>query len=292
MEEQQVIEPQAAALTPEPVQQAPADPFAIDEARFVSLSPEQRAALDPVLDDIRGKAKAEIEKTRASVEQDYKPYKEKAESLDKLTNWAPFRQFWQQTQAQMAQGQNPATQQAIQQSKPQDFATPDEWSQAVLEASQGDPSKIQNIQQRMFTTMATPFIQKFTNDQRELNSKIEMKELMEEHEDWKELDRIGLNEKNEGTSLLEHCLTWSQNNGKPLEEGYLMAKRWADGMKSGAQAQAMGMVQGKKDGILAGNSTSSNNGTVVMVDSIDDAMKRSMNDQLAGIKGVRYEVKK
>jgi hypothetical protein len=275
-----------------PAAQAAPDPFAVDEARFASLSPEQRAALDPVLEDIRGKAKAEIEKTRTTFENDYKPYKEKAESLDKLTNWAPFKQFWAHTQQQMAQGQNPQTQQAIAQSKPQDFATPEEWSQAVLEASQGDPSKIQNIQQRMFTTMATPFIQKFTNDQRELNSKLEMKELMEEHDDWKELDKIGLNEKNEGTSLLEHCLMWAQNNGKPLEEGYLMAKRWADSMKSGAQAQAMGMVQGKKDGILAGNSTALSNGSVVVVDSIDEAMKRSMNDQLAGIKGVRYEVKK
>lgn len=282
----------ATAVVQEPVQQAAPDPFAVDEARFVSLSPEQRAAIDPVLEDFRAKAKAEIEKTRATVESDYKPYKEKADSLDKLTNWAPFKQFWAQTQQQMAQGQGVAGQQAAQQAKPQDFATSEEWSQAVLEASQGDPSRIQSIQQRAFTTMATPYIQKIQNDQRELNSKLEMKELMEEHADWKELDRIGLNEKNEGTSLLEHCLSWAQNNNRPLEEGYSMAKRWADSMKSGAQAQAMGIVQGKKDGILAGNSTASNNGTVVIVDSIDEAMKRSMNDQMAGIKGIKYEVKR
>lgn len=290
--EEPIVQEQVVQQTPEPVSQAPADPFALDETRFMSLSPEQRAALDPVLDDFRTKAKAEIEKTRTSIEQDYKPYKEKAESLDKLTNWAPFKQFWQQTQQQMSQGQNPATQQAIQQSKPQDFATPEEWSQAVLEASQGDPARISAIQQRMFTTMATPFIQKFTNDQRELNTKLEMKELMEEHPDYAELDKIGLNQKGEGTSLLEHCLTWAQNNGKTLEDGYMMAKGWADGMNSGAQAKAMGMVQGKKDGILAGNSTASSNGTVVMVDSIDEAMKRTMNDTLSGIKSVRYEVRK
>lgn len=291
MDQPTIQEPVVQAV-PEPVVQTAVDPFSLDESRFASLSPEQRAALDPVLDDFRTKAKAEVEKTRASVEQDYKPYKEKAESLDRLTNWGPFKQFWQQTQAQLAQGQTPQMQQAINQAKPQDFATPDEWSQAVLEASQGDPARIQSIQQRAFVAMATPHIQKIQSDQKQLNTKLEMKELMENHSDYRELDKIGLNEKNEGTSLLEHCLTWAQNNGRPLEEGYGMAKRWSDSMKAGATAQAMGIVQGKKDSILSGNSTASGNSTVVAVESIDEAMKRSMNDQLAGIKGVRYEVRK
>lgn len=288
-------EPAAPAATepiaapPAPV--APADPFALDEASVASLSPEQRASIDPILDNWRQKAKAEIERTSKSVEEKYTPLKEKAEALEKLTNWQPFQRFWHQTQQQMMQGQPQQTQNAVAQTRPQDFATPEEWSQAVLDASNGDPAKLQRIQQRMFATMATPVVQQLQTRQRELSTQMEMRDLMESHPDYKDLDRIGLDQKGEGTSLLEHCLDWAEKNQRSLEEGYQMARRWADSLRSSAKSEAMGLVQSKKDSVTAGPGTNGSGVTVVYVDSQDDLIKRSMEATLEGKKDIRFEVR-
>ena len=277
------------AQAPAPV--APADPFALDEASVASLSPEQRAALDPVIEKWRTTAKAEIEKTSKSVEEKYSPLKEKAEALDKLTNWAPFQNFWKQTQSQMMTGQPAATQQAVAQSKPQDFATPEEWSQAVMDASNGDPSKLQNIQQRMFATMATPVVQELQVRQKNLATQLEMRDLMESHPDYKDLDKIGLDQKGQGTSLLEHCLEWAERNVRPLEDGYVMARNWADSLRSSAKSEAMGLVQGKKDSVTAGPGSTTSSGTVIYVDSQDEMIKKSMEAALEGKKDLRFEIR-
>lgn len=285
--DQPVLEAPIAPGTPAP----DTDPFALDEASLVSLSPEQRASLDPILEGWKTRAKSEIDKASKSAEEKYKPVNEKATALDQLVQWGPFQAWWNQQQQAMSQGQSAQTQQAIANAQPQDFATPEEWSQAVLEASNGMPQKLKEINARMFATMATPFVQQFQSKQQELTTKMEMNDLMANHPDYKDLDQIGLKDDGKGISLLEHCLNWAEKEGRPLEEGYQMAKSWADAMGAQKKAEAMGMVQGKKDSITAGPSTASGTGTVVYVDTIQDAMKKSMEAQLEGRKDVRYEVR-
>ncbi len=293
--ETQTVEPIPAAPAEPPVSPAPpaapADPFALDEVSLASLSPEQRASLDPILDGWKQKAKAEIEKASKSVEEKYVPLQEKAKALDQLAQWAPFQSWWNQQQQAMMRGQSPQTQQAVAQAKPQDFASPEEWSQAVMEASNGDPTRLQTIQQLMFATMATPVVQHLQSKQQELSTQLEMKDLMESHPDYKELDRIGLDEKGQGVSLLEHCLSWAEREGKSLEEGYRLARRWADSMGAQKKAEAMGLLQSKKDAVTAGPSTATASGNVVYVDTLDDAIKKNMEATLEGRKDIRYEVR-
>lgn len=295
METETIVQDSPVTQTPavpETTVPAPSDPYALEETSLASLSPEQRASLDPILDTWKKKAIEREESAKKSAEESYKPHREKAEALDNLVKHPKFQEWWRLQQQQMAGGQSPQTQQAVAQSKPQDFASPEEWSQAVLDASNGDASKLQAIQARMFATMATPFVQQFTQQQKELSTKLEMKELMENHPDYKELDQIGLDDKGQGTSLLEHCLNYVEARGEPLEKGYQMARTWAAGMRSKAEAQAMGIVKDKRDSVTSGPSTSTNASNVVYVNSEDEKIKRFMDDQLSGIKNVRYEVRK
>lgn len=76
-EEQLTVE----APVQEPVAPVPADPFALEESSLASLSPEQRASLDPILNTWRERAKQEIEKSGKSVEDRYAPLKERPKRL-------------------------------------------------------------------------------------------------------------------------------------------------------------------------------------------------------------------
>ena len=292
MAEEAVAEP---VVEPEPKGEvSPPDPFALEESQLASLSPEQRASLDPILDGWKKKASEQIEKTKKSAfEEGVKPYKEKSDALEQLVKHPAFVQWWnQQTQAAM-QGQSAHTQEQIAQSKPQDFATPEEWSQAVLDASNGMPQRLQAIQQRMFATMATPVVQQLHQEVSSLKVENEMNSLMKNHPDYADLDQIGLDDKGEGVSLLEHCINWAEANRRPLEEGYRMARHWADSMTAGAKAQAMGLVKDKKESVTAGPSTASGgNETVIYVKDQDEQIRRSMQAELEGKKGLRFEIKR
>lgn len=285
--------PQDVTATPaSPPGLSPADPFALDEAQLASLSPEQRASLDPILEGWRAKAKAEIETTRKTVsEESSKPFREKSEALDQLVKHPAFIQWWNQQQAVAKQGLNAQGRAAVDATKPQDFATPEEWSQAVIDASNGNPQKIQEINARMLQMMAAPYVQQTNARMQELNTKLEMKDLMESHPDYKDLDQIGLDEKGEGTSLLEFCINWAEQNRRPLEDGYQMAKRWANGMDSKAKAGAMGLLKDKRESSIASPSSSSSGGNVVYVKDTDELIRRSMEAELSGNKNVRFEIK-
>lgn len=128
--------------------------------------------------------------------------------------------------------------------------------------------------------MATPVVQQLRQGQEELKTTLEMKDLFERHADAKELDAVGRNSKDpddKSLSLLEMALNWSSENNKPLEEGYQLARKWADQMKMGAQQQAMGLVQEKKAGITSGPSTTSRSGPIVVeVNDAEELMQKSM----------------
>jgi hypothetical protein len=270
-----------------------ADPFALDEAKFASLSPEQRAALDPVLDEWKTRAKSEIEKTGKTYEEKYKPLEEKAQALDHLVKDQRFVAWWQNLQ-QAAVNQNPAAQQAVSQAKPQDFASPQEWQQAILDASAGDSAGLTKIQARMFAAMATPVVQQLRQGQEELRTTLEMRDLFERHADAKELDLIGRNPSDandKSISLLEMALNWSSDNGKTLEDGYAMAKKWADSLRVGAKQEAMGMVQEKKTSTTSGPSTNQGGTAVVEVADSDELMQKNMEYLAAGQKPPRFVIR-
>lgn len=293
MEDTAVIDPVVDPVASDPVVQAPADPFSLDEARLASLSPEQRASLDPIFEDWRKKANDEITKRESAVSEKYKPIQDKASALEKLTQWQPFVQWWQTQQQQAGQTAAPGQQTAIAQTKPADFATPTQWQEALYEAAQGDGSKLQEIQSRMMSAWATPLVQQLSQKQQYLETQMEMKDLFERHPDAKQLDEIGIDPRTkEGVSLLEMGLDWAEKNKRPLEEGYALAKRWSDQMTVSSQQKAMGLVQGKKQEVTAGNSTSSATGAnVVEVANADELLKKSLEAQLSGNKDTRFVIK-
>lgn len=287
-----VVEP-VAPVENAPVQ-SPSDPFSLDEARLASLSPEQRAALDPVFDEWKGKAKAEIEKSGKTYEEKYKPHVEKSEALERLVKEPRFQQWWNSVQQGAAQV-NPAGASAAQQARPQDFASENEWQEAWANAYSGDYTKFKEIQARMFSVMATPVIQQLKQGQDELKATLEMKDLFERHSDAKELDAIGrdLNNPNDQSeSLLESCLEWADKNGRSLEEGYARARKWADSLRVGAQKQAMGLVQDKKAAVTSGPSTNSTGRSVVEVADADELMAKNMEYLASGQTPPKFVIRK
>lgn len=273
---------------------APADPFVLDEGRLASLSPEQRAALDPVFEEWKGKAKAEIEKSGKTVEQKYAEHVKKAEALDSLVKEPRFQQWWTSVQ-QTAMQQNPGAAAAVQGSKPADFATEQEWQTAWSNAYAGDYTKFKEIQARMFSMMATPVVQQLREGQAELKATLEMKDLFERHSDAKELDLIGRNPSDandKSESLLEMCLNWADQNGKTLEEGYAKAKSWADSLSVGAQKKAMGLVEGKKASITSGPGTNKESAPVIEVADADELMARNMEYLASGQKPPKFVIRK
>lgn len=259
------------------------DPFSVDETRFASLSPEQRASLDPVLSEWKTRATQEIEKRGKTYEEKYKPDQEKAKALTELVQKPEFQKWWieqQQTAIQV----NPNAQKSIAQAQPQDIASAEEWQAAISEAYSGDPSKMKMLQARLFSVMATPVIQQLRDGQDELRTTMEMKNLFESHPDARVLDKIGQDPSDlDSPSLLEVALNLADARKKPLEWGYKLAKKWADGMGLQAKQEAMGLVQSKKESVTSGPSTNKNpNGTIIEVADAEELMQRSMEASLNG----------
>lgn len=291
MEDVQTLNNPGAVENP-PVETTATSPFALDENALLSLSPEQRAGLDPIIDSWKKKATEEISRRETEASNKYKPLEEKAQALDKLTQYQPFVQWWQAQQKQAVQGASATERQSINQTKPQDIATQTEWQEAIYDASQGDGTKLQNLQARMMATWATPLVREITEKQQKIDTQLELRDLFETHPDAKDLDLIGIDSKTkEGVSLLEMGLEWAERNKRPLEDGYNLAARWRDQLKLGAQQQAMGLVNGKRQEITQGPSTSSANSQVVEVENAEDLIKRSLEAQLSGQKDVKFVIK-
>lgn len=281
------------AVTQEPVV---SDPFALDENQMAALSPEQRAAVEPIIDGWKKRANEQIKTAKKGAEEQYKPQVEKAGAFDRLTSDTRFQSWYQGMQKQASQGQNQETKEAIAQTKPQDVATPQEWSEAVSEAYQGDPSKMNALQQRMWAVMATPVVQQIQSEQNLLRTQMEMKDLFSRHPDASDLDAIGRDPKNpndQSPSVLELAMYYVvDQRGGTLEQAYELAKKYAGSMGVKAQQAAMGMVQEKKSGVTAGPGTSvAGSDTIVYVDNQDELLQKSMQAEMEGKKNLKFVLK-
>jgi hypothetical protein len=286
--------PETSENNPAPSDAPPAaeqDQFAIDEAKFMSLSPEQRAAIDPVLNEWKTKATSKIQETEKTWKEKYTPAEEKAKALDELVKDPRFVGWWNNLQQGVQQGVPGAAQAPVQ---PRDIATPEEWQQAIADAYVGNGQRMQMLQQRMISAMAAPVVQQLQQGQAELKTTLEMRDLMERHPDIKELDAIGRNPSDpndKSESLLEHCLEWAENRGLSLEQGYQRAKQWAEAIRVGAKQQAMGMIQDKKAATTSGPSTTQAGQSVVEVEDLDELMKKNMEYALSGQKMPRLVIR-
>jgi hypothetical protein len=286
-----VVEPPVQA--PEPVAPVPApvsdpnDPFSVDEARLSTFAPEQRA----VLDEWKKKASETIEARGKTSEEKYKGHVEKATALDQLTRHPEFQKWW------ASQQKGPTSD-----ITPQDVATAEEWSTAVIDASNGQPQKLQELNMKMWAQKATPIVQQLQQKQQQLEMAQQqftmtqqMKSLWERYPDAKDLDQIGRNPDDptdKTPSLLEIAMSHVvDQQGKSIEEGYHLARKWADALNKTAKQVALGITQEKKGAVTAGPSTSQVNSTVVEVDSFEELTRKNMEALMSGQTPPRYVIK-
>ena len=263
------------------------DVFALDENSLISLTPEQRAGLDPIINKWKETALSEIQKREEAVRGKYKPLEERASALEKLSQYKPFQDWWNEQQKNAGKPQSdPTGGQAAQ------FARPEEWQQAIYEASQGDATKLTQIQARMMASWAGPLASQLQEKQLKIETELELKGMFERHPDAKNLDAIGIDPKSgEGISLLQQALEWAESQGKSMEEGYQLAKKWADQIQVEKQQEAMGMVREKKQGTTesaAGRGKETE--TLEEAEDTDDLLKKAITAGLSGQK-VRYVIK-
>ena len=263
-----------------------ADPFALDESKFVALSPEQRAAIDPVLTEWKTKAKTELEKTSKTYQEKYKPLEEKAQALDQLVQDKRFVEWWNGLQNPSA-----AQPQGAKNVSPLQIATAEQWADALSRLAQGDESAWSQLQGKAVAAMYGPIAQKLMQGHEELRTTFEMKDLFERHPDAKELDQIGQDGDPKSKSHLEIWLDWATENGKPLEEGYKMAKRTWDAAVARSNQAALGMVQEKKQSVTSGPATHQGGEAVEEVGSMEELMTKRMEYALSGQKAPRFVIR-
>ena len=93
-----VAQPEVAPTETAPAETAPAstetDPFAVDESQFVSLTPEQRAALDPVLSKWKENAKSYAQKEREAEGKKYTDHVKRSAALENLVKDPQFVEWY------------------------------------------------------------------------------------------------------------------------------------------------------------------------------------------------------
>jgi hypothetical protein len=256
------------------------DPFAVDESQFVSLSPEQRAALDPVLNKFRESAKTYAQKERETEGKKYTSHIQKAQALEKLVADPRFVKWYQETN----NPQQPAT--------PQSVASAEEWAQAYQSLSAGDPMPLEKLQTKLVMAVGGPQLQETQNQMKMLRAENQMNKLWVSHPDAKDLDQIGREEDPEAPSLLQLAAqsTLTQQ-GVDWERAYTLAKKVALSMENKGKRAAMGMVSEKKGSVTEKPSTNSREEGVQYVDTIEEAMNANIEAAIDGRK-VKYQVKK
>jgi hypothetical protein len=285
MLETEVAQPDVSAPTevsvPEPIAPAAdADPFAVDESQFVSLSPEQRAALDPVLSKFKESAKSYAQKEREAEGKKYTDHVKKAQALEKLVGDPRFVKWYNETN----NPQQPAAAKSI--------ASAEEWAKAYEALSSGDPMPLEQLQARLVMSVGGPRIQQLEQSNQMIRAENEMNKLWSNHPDAKDLDQIGREEEPEAPSLLQLAAQASMQNGMvDWEKAYSLASKVRLSMENKGKRAAMGMVSEKKGSVTEKPSTNSREEGVQYVDTIEEAMNANIEAAIDGRK-VKYQVKK
>lgn len=258
------------------------DPFAVDESQFVSLTPEQRAALDPVMTKWKESAKSYAQKEREAEGKKYADHVKKAAALENLIADPRFVKWYQETN-------NPQTQTA-----PASVASAEEWAQAYQSLSNGDPMPLEKLQTKLVMSVGGPQLQATQRQMQVLQSENEMNKLWVLHPDAKDLDTIGREENPEAPSLLQLA---AQSNVNPRtgmvnwEAAYTLASSVAKAMENKGKRAAMGIVSGKQNSTTEKPSVNTKEEGVQYVDTMDEAMSKNIEAQMDGRKVV-YRVKK
>lgn len=259
-----------------------ADPFAVDESQFVSLTPEQRAALDPVMAKWKESAKSYAQKEREAEGKKYTDHVKKAQALEKLVSDPRFVKWYQETN-------NPQVQSA-----PQSVASAEEWAQAYQALSAGDPMPLEKLQTKLVMSVGGPQLQATQQQMRLLQSENEMNKLWALHPDAKDFDSIGREDNPEAQSLLQLAAQASVNHQTGMvnwEQAYAMAKQVALSMENKGKRAAMGIVAEKKGSTTEKPSVNTRDEGVQYVESLEEALTKNIEAQMDGRKVV-YRVKK
>ena len=261
------------------VQTNESDPFAVDESQFVSLSPEQRAALDPVLSKFKESAKSYAQKERDSESKKYTDHVKKSQALEKLVADPEFVKWYQGRQAP-------------QQTAPKTVASAEEWAKAYEALSGGDPGPLEQLQAKLVMSVGGPAIQRNQQEMSMLRAENEMNKLWANHADAKDLDTIGREEDPQAPSLLQLAAQASMQNGMvDWEKAYALASKVRLSMENKGKRAAMGMVADKKGSVTEKPSTNSREEGVQYVDTMEEAMNANIEAAIDGRK-IKYQVRK
>jgi len=274
-----VEEPKETASTSTSV-----DPFAVDETAFVSLSPEQRAALDPVLSKWKDSAKSYAKSEREAEGKKYADHVKKAQALEKLVSEPRFVKWYQETyNPQVGSGDGAA---------PKSVASAEEWAKAYESLSAGNPAPLEALQTKLVMSVGGPAIQRTQAEMNLLRMENQMTKLFANHPDAKELDQIGREDDAESPSLLQLCAqSVMDKQGGTWEQAYALAKQVALSMENKGKRAAMNLVDGKKGSVTEKSSSSSKEEGVQYVDTMEEAMNANIEAAIDGRK-VQYRVKK
>lgn len=257
------------------------DPFEVDESQFVSLTPEQRAALDPVLDKWKTTAKTTVEKAREAERKTFEPHVKKSQALENLIRDPEFVKWYQGRQRPPGQAPAPAA-----------VASPQEWAEAVQAMANGDPAAHTALLARQFQAWAQPQVQSVQQEMQMLKAESEMTRLFSNHADAKDLDSIGRESDPTAPSLLELALhNVKDRMGGTMEQAYQVAKGVAQSMENKGKRAAMGLVDEKKKSMTEKPSVNSKEEGVIYVDTMEEAMSKNIEAAIDGRK-VKYQVKK
>lgn len=229
----------------------------------------------PIVEPIYKKLKEDIAKDYEKKASEFAPLKEKATALDQLVSDPRFQGWYRTNVLGYPQPQQVQPQQQI---SPQDEM---EFLRQELVANANDPIKyaetLGKINERTVGESLRALNQKTT----EMELASEFDSLVRKHPDVWELDKAGMME--------PYLYYYKDMRGLPMEQAYMQAKKAYDFFTKKSEAQALGMVQSKKNDVTEKPSTSSSNAQpVVYAHDKTDALRKQLIENLPG--GLRRKV--
>lgn len=297
-----IAPPQAQAPTPAPAPEPitapspePAAPAAPPEEKFIEVDEAVLATLPPevrqsIVDPLLTKAQAQVRDRITKEREESKPFRQKADALEKLIQNPAFQKWYYEQQ-------NPAPKAPPAPGEVKPAVSAEEWAHAYDKAAQGDMTAINALQEKQLDLLVkqkyAPIIEHVQTKTRELEMTMELNDLFSNHADAKELDSIRVDPANpKSPSLLELALHYvSDKGGRSFEDAYQAAKTMADQLKAQAKNAALGLVQEKKNSITEPPArTTTVTEQVVEVATPQEALRNQIMASLRG-SNVTYRVR-